>query len=227
MFRAITVLGLVSLGLGPLGAQQKPELAATLARIDAASQKFISAQADVEKDLYNALIKETDKQNGRAYFLRDHKGGATQMGLMAYGPGGKVEGPGARLVEYKNGTLRDYNPSLKCFDSVRSGKIETFLTIGFGGSGQDLNKAWAITDLGPDTIAGVKAEKLDLVPRDAGVKSNVLHVTLWLDLDRDVSLQQVFYSPTGDTQTARYTNIRLNGKVDLKPFEIKGNACGK
>lgn len=227
MLRGIAILGMASFGFGPLPAQQKPDLAATLTRIDAASQKFTSAQADVEKDLYNALIKETDKQNGKAYFLRDRKGGSTQMGLIAYGPSGKLSGPGSRLVEYKSGTLRDYNPSLKCFDSVRSGKIETFLTLGFGGSGQDLNKAWTITDLGPDTVAGVKAEKLDLVPRDPGVKSNVLHVVLWLDLDRDVSLQQVFYSPTGDTQTARYTNIRLNGKVELKPFEIKGNACGK
>jgi outer membrane lipoprotein-sorting protein len=52
-------------------------------------------------------------------------------------------------------------------------------------------------------------------------------VVLWIDVDRDVSLKQVFYTTSGDIQTAHYSNIRLNQKVDTKPFEFKGKPCGK
>ena len=200
--------------------QQTPQVQAVLTRLDAASARFTSAQADFEKDLYNAVIKETDKQNGKVYFKRE--AGNTQFGMI-------LEGANARIAEYKNGTIRDYNPSTKCFDSVQAtpGKIETFLTIGFGGSGRDLAKAWTITDLGPETIDGTKTEKLDLSPKDESVKANITHVVLWLDLEQDVSRKQVFYTTSGDIQTAHYSNIRLNQKVDTKAFEFKGKPCGK
>jgi outer membrane lipoprotein-sorting protein len=200
--------------------QQTPQVQAILTKLDVASAHFTSAQADFEKDLYNAVIKDTDKQSGKVYFKRES--GNTQFGMI-------LEGANARVAEYKNGTIRDYNPSTKCYDSVQAspGKIETFLTIGFGGSGRDLAKAWTITDQGPETIDGTKTEKLDLMPKDDGVKANINHVVLWIDLDRDVSLKQVFYTTSGDTQTAHYSDIRLNQKVDTKPFEVKGKPCGK
>jgi hypothetical protein len=34
-------------------------------------------------------------------------------------------------------------------------------------------------------------------------------------------LKQEFFTPSGDTQTAIYTNIRLNQPIDLKAFAIK------
>ena len=199
--------------------QSSPQLKSTLEKLDAASARFTSAQADVHKVFYNALIKaDEDTQNGTIYFLRANNN--TQMGL-------KTTGPGARTVEYKSGTVRVYNPATNCFDTVTKPGIETYLTLGFGGSGKDLEKAWQITDLGPDTLEGTKVEKLDLVPRDPGVKANVTKMTLWLDPTRGVSLKQVLLAPSNDVQTATYTNIRVNTKVDTKPFAIKGQPCGK
>ena len=200
--------------------QQTPQVQGIIDRLNTSSARFTSAQADFEKDLYNSVIKETDKQNGKVYFKRE--AGNTQFGMV-------LEGANARVAEYKNGTIRDYNPATKCYDSVQAtpGKIESFLTLGFGGSGTDLAKAWKITDQGSETIDGTKTEKLDLYPKDDGVKANVTHVVLWIDVDRDVSLKQVFYTTSGDIQTAHYSNIRLNQKVDTKPFEFKGKPCGK
>jgi outer membrane lipoprotein-sorting protein len=220
MFHRILAAAAFMLAATSAQAQQTPQVQAILTKLDSASARFTSAQADFEKDLYNAVIKETDKQNGKVYFKRES--GNTQFGMI-------LEGANARIAEYKNGTIRDFNPSTKCYDSVQSspGKIESFLTLGFGGSGRDLAKAWTITDLGPETIDTIKTEKLDLSPKDDGVKANITHVVLWIDLDRDVSLKQVFYTTSGDIQTAHYSNIRTTGKVDTKPFEFKGKPCGK
>ncbi len=196
-----------------------PDLTSTLNRLNAASARFTSAEAHVHRDSYNAFIKEIDdRQDGTTYFLRTKDG--TQMGL-------KTTGEKARTVEYKSGVLRDYNPKDNCFDTVTRPGIDTYLTLGFGGSGKDLEKVWNITDLGPDTIAGTKVEKLELTPKDPAVKSNVTRVALWLDLDRDVTLKQIFYAPSNDTSTATYTDIKLNSKVNTNPFQIKGKPCGR
>lgn len=220
MLQRILAAAAFAVAASAVQAQQTPQVQAILTKLDAASAHFSSAQADFEKDLYNSVIKDTDKQNGMVYFKRG--AGNTEFGMI-------LTGGNARIAEYKNGTIRDFNPATKCYDSVQAsaGKVETFLTIGFGGSGADLAKSWKINDLGPETIDNIKTEKLDLVPKDEGVKANLTHVVLWVDVDRDVSLKQVFYTTSGDTQTAHYLNIRLNQKVDTKPFEFKGRPCGK
>jgi outer membrane lipoprotein-sorting protein len=52
-------------------------------------------------------------------------------------------------------------------------------------------------------------------------------VELWVDPTRAVSLKQVIYFPNRDTQTALYSNIKLNAKVDTSPFKIEGKPCSK
>ena len=47
--------------------------------------------------------------------------------------------------------------------------------------------------------------------------------SIWVDPELDVSLKQQFFQPSGDIQTATYTNIRYNqlGKGDLAAYAIK------
>jgi len=209
---------------GSISAQQHGNLQATLHALDESSAHFVSAQASFHKDLYTALVKDHDLQDGITYAI--HKGGASEVGI-------KITGRGARTAEYKNGTLRDYNPAVNCFDVYAAGKnkgtADSFLGLSFGTSGKDLSASWAVTDLGPDTLTvdgkAVKVEKLDLVPKDQGVRNTFTHVALWMDLSTAVSLKQIFYSSSGDTQTATYSNVRLNKEVDKAPFKIEGKPC--
>jgi outer membrane lipoprotein-sorting protein len=193
-------------------------LAATLDKLDAASARFVSAQANVRREAYTALIQDTSTTNGTIYFLRQGK--STEMGL-------KTIGPEARTIVYRNGTVKDYNPGLKCYDTVTKAGVDTYLTLGFGGSGKDLAKAWNITDNGPDMMEGTKVEKLELVPKDANVRSNVTRVQMWVDLDRDVTLKQIFFTPAGDTNTAVFTDIDTKKKPDTKKWSIEGKPCGQ
>lgn len=193
------------------------DLQATLARLDAASAKFTSAEASVTRAAYTALIKDTDTQQGSLYVLRG-KDGKSQVGL-------RTDGPGARVVEYKDGAVRDYNPATNCYNTIVKPGIDTYLSLGFGGSGKELSRVWEISDLGPEIMGGVKAEKLDLVAKDASLRQNVTHVTVWIDLDRDVTIKLIFFSPSGDTNTATYSDIRLNKPVNTKAYAIKGKGC--
>jgi outer membrane lipoprotein-sorting protein len=211
--------GLVLLMVMAAGsARAQGNLQATLDKLDAASARFKSAEASVHRDAYTAFIKDTKASDGITYFKRE-PGGKMEFGV-------KTSGQEARTIVYKDGVARVYNPTANCTDTVENKSIDTYLTIGFGGSGKDLADKWDITDLGPDTINGTKVEKLDLTPKDANARKNVAKMSLWVDLDRDVSLKQILYPPSSkDTNTATFSNIKLNQTVNTKPYEIKGKPC--
>ena len=200
-----------------LHAQPKPgHLDEVLRQMDAASLKFQSAEADFRWDLYELVVKETTTQTGTVYFKKE--GGSTVMGA-------KITSPSTKYIEFKNGLLRLFDPGVNHLTMVNATKnkaqLESFLTVGNGGSGTDLTKSWSIQDLGEEVIDGVQTAKLDLVPKDPAVRNNCIHMTIWVDPVRDVQLKQSLYMPSGDYRTAVYTNIRYNQKVDEKAYLIK------
>jgi hypothetical protein len=197
-------------------AQPKPgHLDEVLRQMDSASLKFQSAEANFKWDLYEKVVQQvTTQQAGTIYFRRD--AGKTVMGA-------KMTSPTVKLIDYKDGVLRLFDIPTDHLTTVHSkgDQMESFLTLGFGGSGKDLAKAWTIADLGMETVDGVETAKMDLVSKDPSVRTNISHVTVWVDPVRDVSLKQVFYLTSEDYRTAVYKDIRYNEKVDEKPYQIK------
>jgi outer membrane lipoprotein-sorting protein len=202
-----------------LHAQPKPgHLDAVLRQMDEASLKFQSAEATFRWDLYERVVKQTTTQTGTIYFKK--QGTTTVMGA-------KIVSPTTKLLEYRDGRLRLFDPGTNHLTIVTSkgnqAQMESFLTLGFGGSGKDLAKAWTISDLGDETIDGVQTAKLDLVPKDPAVRNNCTHMTIWVDASRGISLKQSFYMPSEDYRTAVYADIKYNQKVDEKPYQINTN----
>ena len=211
-------------------------LKTVLAQMDAGSAKFQTAQADLRQELFTMVVHDTETQTGEVYFLR--KGASTQMGLRLLPPDAKPGDQPAQIVEFKDNTARVFNPGTKQVDEfTASGKnqalAQTLMTLGFGGSGTELSKAWTIADQGAEQMSDgsktVTVEKLDLKPKDAAIANNYSHITIWVDPSRDISLKQVSFeasggTPTGDTRTVYYTNIRLNQKIDAVPFAINCKA---
>ncbi len=199
-------------------------LAAVLAQMDIASQRFTSARADFSQDYYEAVVKDTTNQTGSIYFER--KASGTQMGAVVMAANGQGKD---KVLEFKDGVLRMLDPHVDQIRVIKpsssQAQLETFLTLGFGGSGKDLARAWTITDLGTETLtdAGqpVKTEKLDLVSKDPNVRNSFSHVVIWVDPQRGVSLKQIFETPSRDRRTSTYSHIKLNGKIDTAFFELK------
>jgi outer membrane lipoprotein-sorting protein len=102
-----------------------------------------------------------------------------------------------------------------------SSDIEPYLVLGFGGSGQDMVKAFEVTNLGPETINGVATAKLELVPKSEKGRSRFKKIVLWIDLDRGISVQQQFFEPQGDYRLAKYSTIKVNEKIGNDVFQIK------
>jgi len=226
----------LALSFGSAGAQQSGNLDAVLKQMDVASASFKSAQADLRRDTYEKVIKETSSQCGTIYFVR--KGGATEMGAkvapsatQSCAGEASATANGTRTLAYKGGELQMYEPGTNRLTILHAGnnqaQYESFLTLGFGGSGTDLAKTWDITEQGTETIKDgakpYKVVKLDLVAKNPANRNMFSHITVWVEPTLGISLKQQFFSPSGDVFTTYFEHIRYNQKVNEGAFAIKTN----
>jgi outer membrane lipoprotein-sorting protein len=200
------VVGVASLAAAPYAAvAQNADLQKVLSAMDAAATKFQSAQADFVADQYTAVVQSHDIQKGTIAFRR--AGGSTQMVMHVKTDNDQ---PAVKDVLYKGGELDFYQPELKQ-ETILSGgsNVERYLTLGFGGSGKDLEANWNIAYQGTETVDGVETAKLDLTAKSGG-NSQFTHITEWIDPKRGVSLKQQIFQEGGDYRLATYSNIKLN-----------------
>lgn len=215
MYRTYLTLTLAAfmVSAAPVHAATDPALDKALRQMDAAAAKFQSAEADLKWEFYEKVVRDTTTQTGSTYFLKTKSG--TEMGAI-------ITTPSLKYLHFGNGRGSLYDVVSKKLTPFNAGKdrsrVESFLTLGFGGSGKDLERAWTITMQGNETIDGTPAVKLDLVPKDPATAQTFTHVLVWIDTARAISLKQLFTTPEGDTRTTYYTHIRYNTPVDLKKY---------
>jgi outer membrane lipoprotein-sorting protein len=201
-------------------AANSPDLQKVITQLNAAAGKFSSAQADFTWDQYLAVVEEHDVQSGTIYFER--KKGVTQTAAYLKKDNGK-DAP--KTVVFDGDDAQFYEPTIKQLTILKAGanraQWESFLTLGFGGSGTDLLANWKVSLLGTETMNGVQVAKLDLVPLQQKVLEMFPHVTIWIDPTQGISYQQIFYQPGGDKRTATYKNIRYNQPIAGDVFTIK------
>jgi outer membrane lipoprotein-sorting protein len=187
-----------------------------LTQMDAASRNFKSAEASVVWDQYTKVINESETEKGEIYFRRE--GGEVQMAADF------VE-PDKKYVIYSGGKVQVYQPKIDQVSEYNAGKnrgdVESFLVLGFGGSGHDLLKSYDAQFLGMETIGNVSAGKLELIPKSARLKNNIARILLWIDPARGVSIQQQFFEPGGDYRLAKYSEIKINEKLPESAFKLK------
>jgi outer membrane lipoprotein-sorting protein len=203
----------------PAGAQivgESPELEHVLAQMDVAAKNFKPTEASVVWEQYQKVIDETETQKGEIYFRRE--GGEIQMAV-------DFAEPNKKYVIYNGGKVQVYQPKIDQVNVYDAGNnrsdIESFLVLGFGGSGHDLFKSYAVRGLGTETVAGIAAEKLELIPKSVRLRNNISRILLWIDPARGISVQQQFFEPDGNYRLSKYSNIRINPKLSDDVFKLK------
>jgi outer membrane lipoprotein-sorting protein len=189
-----------------------------LRKLDAAAANFHSTSADFEFDSVETdPIPDKDVQKGTVYYER--KGGAFQMAAHIRELNGKIA---PKVYSYASGVFKLYE---KLTDQVtrfnKLSQYESYLMLGFGASGKDLEKKWEIKYLGPETLDGVKTEKLELVAKDSTVRKNIPKVTIWVDTERAVSLKQIFDEGQGQYRVCYYFNFKTNQPLPADAFTFK------
>jgi len=214
---SIGFLWLAVLSLSSAAQNRAPvTLDSVLQTMDAAAAHFQTAQADFVWDQYQKVVDETDTQKGTVYYRRSGK----EIEMMA-----DIKEPDRKFVLYKDGKLQVYQPKIEQVMEYSAGanheEIESFLVLGFGGSGQDLKKAFDVSYKGEETVANIPTAKLQLIPKSEKIRSNFPQIILWIDLSRGISIQQKFMQGQGDDRLAKYSAVNLHAKISNDVFRLK------
>jgi outer membrane lipoprotein-sorting protein len=203
--------------LSSLAAQKQPvTLDSALQKMDEAAAHFQSAQADFIWDQYQKVVDEHDTQRGTVYYRRAGK----DIEMMA-----AIKEPDPKFVLYKDGKLQVYQPKIdQVMDYATGGNrsdVESYLVLGFGGSGADLKKSFDVSFEGEENIDGIAAAKLQLIPKSEKFRSNISKIFLWIDLSNGISVQQKFMQSQDDYRLAKYSGIRIPAKIGNDVFQLR------
>jgi outer membrane lipoprotein-sorting protein len=191
-----------------------------LRRLDEAAKNFHSTSADFEFDVVEtAPIAEKDVQKGTIYYER--KAGSFQMAAHIRELNGKISD---KVYSYTSGVFKFYEKMTNQVTRFKKvSQYESYLMLGFGASGKDLEQKWDIKYLGPETLDGVKTEKLELVAKDPSARKYASKVTLWMDTARAVSLKQVVEQDPEHYRVCVYYNIKTNQTLPSNAFALDTN----
>ena len=192
------------------------DLQQVLTRLNAAAKDFHTTSASVEFDtIQTDPIPDTDVMTGEAFYER--KGNSFEMAAHLHQDNQR---PIAKTYIFSGGVLRESDTG-KASDAKtynQASKYESYLMLGFGASGKDLEEKWNIQYLGTEKIDGVNTDKLQLVAKDPNIRKNIPKVTIWLDTTRAVSLKQIFDEGEGQSRVCHYTNIKVNQPLPADAF---------
>ena len=203
----------------PTGQKDLKEI---LRQLDAAAANFHSTSADFEFDSVETdPVPDKDVQKGTVYYQR--KGASFQMAAHIREENGK---PVPKVYGIFNGVVKLYEKLTNQVTKFsKLGQFESWFMLGFGASGKELEEKWEIKYLGSETLLDgnnkIKTEKLEMVPKDAGIRKNLPKVTVWMDTERGISLKQVFDEGQGQTRVAVYFNIKVNEALPANAFTLK------
>jgi len=193
------------------------DLESVLRQMDEAAAKFKTTEASFTWTQYNKVIDEvTETQEGKIYFRR--VGDETQMAA-------DIMQPSAKLVIFSDGKIQIFQPRIDQVDVYNAGahreEFESFLVLGFGGSGQDMMKSFDIKYAGTEKVDSTDTAKIDLTPKSEKVRQHFSHVLLWIDPQRGLSVKQQLFETSGDYRLAKYSDIHVNEKISDDKFKLK------
>lgn len=195
---------------------QAGNLETVLNLMDQTAANFRTVETEFVWDQYSKVVDEHDTQAGTMYFRR--AGNDVEMSA-------DIKKPDQKYVLFQNGRVRVYQPKIDQVTEYSAGKnkadFESFLVLGFGGRGHDLTKSFNVRFAGMENVGGTNAYKLELTPKSQRVKGMFQLITLWIDRDRGVSVQQRFDEPSGDNRLAKYMNIKVNPKLNDSVFKLR------
>lgn len=210
---------LIALAAGLVSAEP---LEAILTRMDAAARTSNSFSANVKWAEYTKVLKSTDTQNG-ALKLKKVRGRVT--GRL------DISDPVAFTWHFTGESWDKYLPKANVLQVYQSAKLskstDQYLLLVFGLSGVEIKKSYDLKLGGEETVAGVKATRIELVPRDKEAKKLVAMVELWMPLEQTYAIQQKVTAPNGDYNLWTYADAKLNPGLPDSAYDFVPPANAK
>ena len=197
-----------------------------LRRLDEAAKIFHSTSADFQFDTYlTDPIPDQETQKGTVYYERTGKNFRMAAHIRV-----DNKKPVEKVYTFSGGVFRLFEGGNlnQVTTFSQAGKFESYLMLGFGASGKELEEKWEIKYLGSETLLDgntkIKTEKLELVAKDPAVHKTIPKVTIWVDPVSGVNLKQIFDEGSSQTRVAVYFNIKVNQPLPAGVFTLKTNS---
>jgi outer membrane lipoprotein-sorting protein len=199
------------------GAGFGQNLAAVMARMDAAAPQFRSMTAGIERVTHVAVIDDNSTESGTVRVLRV-KPKDIRVALEFTKPDAKQVSINERKVEIfypKMNTVQEWD--LGKYKSI----MDQFILLGFGTGGKELQKTYNVKYVKEDAVNGQKCSRLELDPKDAKVKQHYSKFELCIAEPGGYPVLQKLIEPSGNYTSVSYSGIRMAADLKLDAMGLK------
>ncbi|MCC6588421.1 MAG: outer membrane lipoprotein carrier protein LolA [Bryobacterales bacterium] len=206
---------LLVLGSTTIGFAQSAE--AVLQRMDSAGPQFRGAAASLKRVVHTAVINDDTEETGTFSLL---KGKARELRVLI-----DIKKPDVRQVALSDRKAEIFNPNANVVQEFDLGKqkglVDQFLLLGFGVTGKELSKNYAVKYLGEDNVAGQKCSRLELTPKSAEVRQHFNKIELCIASTGGHPVRQKLYEPSGNYTDITYSDVKLNPSIKSEELALK------
>jgi outer membrane lipoprotein-sorting protein len=188
-----------------------------LSKLDQSAPKFNAMTGNLSRLSYTKVIDDKSTEEGT---IALQKLGPRDLQVLI-----DFMKPDPKTIALRGRKAEIYYPKLKVIQEYDLGKrtdlMDQFLLVGFGTTGRELKANYSVRYVGEESIAGEKAQKLELVPSTAARREKLQKLELWIDDDGLYPVQQKFIQPSGDYYLFTYQNVKLNPHLGDEAFKLK------
>jgi outer membrane lipoprotein-sorting protein len=188
-----------------------------LSKLDQSAAKFHAMTGNLTRLSYTKVIEDKSTEEG---MIALKKVGSRDLQVLI-----EFSKPDPKMVAFRGRKAEIYYPKLKLVQEYDLGKrtdlLDQFLLVGFGTTGRELKANYSVKYIGEESIAGQKAQKLELTPSTAERREKLQKLELWIDDDGLYPVQQKFIQPSGDYYLFTYRDVKLNPQLGDDAFKLK------
>jgi outer membrane lipoprotein-sorting protein len=188
-----------------------------LSKMDSAAPKFSGMAANLEKIDYTKVIDDKSIESGNI-LVRRPKPHYLQVKI-------EIVKPDQRFILLNGQKAELYYPKIKTVQEIDLGKqsdlVNSVILVGFGVTGKELQANYLVKFVGEETVSNQKTFHLELVPKDANLKSKLSKMEIWMAEDGSLPVQQKVVLPSGNYTMFAYSNIKYNPPLTDQDLSLK------
>ncbi len=186
-----------------------------LSRMDQEAASFQQIRARVRKAAFTAVLNDTSEESGMMWLKRAGRNLSMRVEITQPEPRSiGVEGSQALIYYPKINTVQIYDLG------KQRGLVDQFLVLGFGSYGRDILKNYNVAVAGEEAVAGQRASRLELLPKDKQVQDQFRKIELWIPVNAGHPIQERLLQPGGDYYLFSYSDIQLNPNLPVNQFRL-------
>lgn len=203
---------LVLLSMPARAAEALPDV---LSRMDKSAAVFKGMTAQMKRLDHTAVINDTTEERGSVALRKTSKG---VQGLVT------STFPEPRTMAFAGSEFQFYLPKANTIQVYKVGgrrdQVDQFMVLGFGTSGKDLQKNYNVKLGGAETLNGVKATRIELVPKEPKTLELFQRLDLWIPEGGNHAIQQKVFLKGGDYKLITYGDVKINPPLTDANFDL-------